>query len=74
MVRDDSDDSIAATVADTLCDADVSVAVASAAPWGSENSKTAVERYTVDGDRAAVREQAATRALEDLVTAVRDGK
>lgn len=52
----------------------VFVAVASAAPWGSENSKTVVERYTVDGDRAAVREQAARQALRDLATAVQDGE
>ena len=46
------------------------VAVASAAPWGSEESGVSVERYVFDGDRAAVREQAARQALVDLSAAV----
>ncbi|WP_302082350.1 CinA family protein [Salinibaculum rarum] len=52
----------------------VFVAVASAAPWESGDSTTTVERYTVDGDRDGVREQAARQALRDLAAAVQDGE
>ena len=52
----------------------VFVGVASAAPWGSESSGVTVERYEFDGDRSAVREQAARRALCDLSAAVSGSK
>lgn len=42
------------------------VAVAAAAPWDSGDSEATVERYEVDGDRAAVRERVARQALRDL--------
>lgn len=45
----------------------VYVAVAYAGPWGSQSSYATVERYEFDGDRAAVREAAARRALDDLL-------
>lgn len=44
----------------------VFVGVAWAAPWGSEASGTAVQRYEFDGDRAAIRERMARQALSDL--------
>ena len=46
------------------------VAVAYAAPWGSEDSTVTVTRYEFDGDRAAVRELLARRALTDLQSAL----
>jgi len=46
------------------------VGVAYAAPWGSGDSETSVSRYTFDGDRVAVRERLARRALWDLNEAV----
>ncbi|MFB6164456.1 MAG: CinA family protein [Haloarculaceae archaeon] len=48
------------------------VAVAYAGPWGTETSDVTVERYAFDGDRAAVRERIARRALADLADRVRN--
>lgn len=48
----------------------VFVGVASAAPWGSGDSEASVERYTVGGDRAAVRDGATRQTLRDLAAAV----
>ncbi|AQL41894.1 damage-inducible protein CinA [Halorientalis sp. IM1011] len=48
------------------------VAVAYAGEWGTDTSTATVERYEVDGDREAVRERVARRALSDLDTHVRD--
>jgi len=48
------------------------VGVAYAAPWESGDSTASVSRYEFDGDRTAVRERLARRALRDLETAVRD--
>lgn len=48
----------------------VYVAVAYAAPWGTEDSFTTVERYAFDGDRATVRERTVDAALADLETAI----
>lgn len=41
----------------------VYIAIAHAAPWGSESSSVSAERHEFDGDRAAVREQTVDRAL-----------
>ena len=46
------------------------VGVAYAAPWGSGDSTYTVARYRFEGDRAAVRERLARRALGDLADAV----
>ena len=46
------------------------VAVAYAAPWGSEDSFATATRYEFDGDRTAVRERLARRALVDLESAL----
>lgn len=46
--------------------------VAHAAPWGSEASFARVERIEVTGDRLAVKEQFARRALELLLDAVEE--
>ncbi|WP_225333750.1 CinA family protein [Halomicrobium urmianum] len=46
------------------------VAVAHAAPWGSGDSRTAVQRYEFDGDRTTVKERIARQALSDLLDAV----
>lgn len=43
------------------------VAVAYAGDWGTETSDATVERFQFDGDRAAVRERAARRALSTLL-------
>jgi nicotinamide-nucleotide amidase len=48
----------------------VYVGVAWAAPWESGASGATVTRYVFDGDRAAVRERTARRALEDFLQAV----
>jgi nicotinamide-nucleotide amidase len=48
----------------------VFVGVAHAADWGTGDSWAAVERYEFDGDRLAVKEQIARRALGDLLAAV----
>ncbi|SDG22254.1 CinA family protein [Halorientalis regularis] len=48
------------------------VAVAYAGEWGSGTSTASVERYGIDGDRAAVRERVARRALSDLNSHVTD--
>lgn len=50
----------------------VFVGVAHAGEWGTGDSWTAVERYEFDGDRLAVKEQIARRALADLLAAVDD--
>lgn len=50
------------------------VGVAEAAPWESGESGATVERYRFEGDRAAVREQVARRALTDLLAAVTDSQ
>jgi nicotinamide-nucleotide amidase len=46
------------------------VAVAYAAPWGTGASFARVERYVLDGDRAAVLAGGVERALADLLAAV----
>ena len=48
------------------------VGVAYAAPWGSGESTTTVERHAVDGDRRAVKRGIARRALGDLLAAVEE--
>jgi len=48
------------------------VGVAYAAPWESGDSTARISRYEFDGDRTAVRERLARRALRDLETAARD--
>ncbi|MFC7141715.1 CinA family protein [Halosimplex aquaticum] len=48
------------------------VGVAYAGPWESGDSTATVARYEFDGDRAAVRERLARRALADLERAARD--
>jgi nicotinamide-nucleotide amidase len=48
----------------------VCVAVAFAAPWGTENSDTTVNRYELDGDRRACKQQFAEQALADLCEAI----
>jgi nicotinamide-nucleotide amidase len=45
----------------------VYVAVAYAAPWGSESSYLTAERNEFDGDRAAVREKTVDRALRAVL-------
>jgi nicotinamide-nucleotide amidase len=52
----------------------VYVGVAWAAPWESEASGAAVERYEFDGDRAANRERMARMALADLLGAVEEDR
>lgn len=47
------------------------VAVAYAAPWGSDDSTSSVERYEFEGDRATVKRRIAEQALADLLGAVR---
>ncbi|QPV61418.1 CinA family protein [Halosimplex litoreum] len=47
------------------------VGIAYAALWESGDSTASVSRYEFDGDRTAVRERLARRALRDLETAVR---
>ncbi len=46
------------------------IGVAYAAPWGSGDSRTTVERYEFDGDRGTVKRRVAERALADLLDAV----
>jgi len=48
------------------------VAVAYAAPWGSGESETAVERYQFEGDRETVQSQLAAQTLDDVLARVRD--
>lgn len=48
----------------------VYVGVAYAAPWGSGDSDATAARYSFEGDRDAVRERAARRALTDLESAI----
>jgi nicotinamide-nucleotide amidase len=50
----------------------VFVGLAYAADWGTGDSWSRVERYEFDGDRLAVKEQIARRALADLLAAVQD--
>jgi nicotinamide-nucleotide amidase len=50
----------------------VYVGVAYAAPWGTGDSFARATRYEFDGDRAAVKEESARRALADLHGAVRE--
>jgi nicotinamide-nucleotide amidase len=45
------------------------IGVGYAAPWGSGDSETTVERYQFDGDRQAVKRQIAEQALSDLLDA-----
>jgi nicotinamide-nucleotide amidase len=45
----------------------VYVGVANAAPWGSGESRTTVERHEFDGSRAAVKRAFAEQALTDLL-------
>jgi nicotinamide-nucleotide amidase len=49
----------------------VFVGVAYAAEWGTQESYATVSRYEFDGDRRAIKEQIARRALRDLLAAVR---
>ena len=44
----------------------VYVGVAYAGEWGSHSSYVSVSRYAFDGDRAAIKDQAARRALSEL--------
>ena len=48
------------------------VAVAYAAPWGSGDSETIVERYRFDGDRATVQSRLRRQTLEDVLNRVRE--
>jgi nicotinamide-nucleotide amidase len=48
----------------------VYVGVAYAGPWGTETSAVTAERYVFDGDRLAVKEASARRALADLLDAI----
>jgi nicotinamide-nucleotide amidase len=48
----------------------VYVAVAYAAPWGSEESFATTERHEFDGDRATVRDRTVDAALDALLEAV----
>jgi nicotinamide-nucleotide amidase len=48
----------------------VYVAVAYAAPWGSQDSFASATRHEFDGDRTAVREQTVDAALDALLTDV----
>jgi len=50
----------------------VYIGVAYAAPWESEDSFVRVARHVFDGDRAAVKEQSATHALDALADAIDD--
>jgi nicotinamide-nucleotide amidase len=52
----------------------VCVGVAWAAPWGSEASGAAVERYEFDGDRRANRERMARQALSDLTERIDENR
>lgn len=44
----------------------VYIGVANAAPWGTGNSKTSVERYEFDGSRRERKEMFARQAMRDL--------
>lgn len=46
------------------------VGIAEAAPWESGESRTAVEQYAFDGNRATIRDRVAQQALDDLADAV----
>jgi nicotinamide-nucleotide amidase len=46
------------------------IAVAYAAPWGTNDSTVSVARYEFDGDRDAVKAAVADQALRDLVGAI----
>jgi nicotinamide-nucleotide amidase len=46
----------------------VYIGVANAAPWGTEESRTTVERYVFDGTRMERKERFARQALSDLLT------
>ncbi|MDT3435170.1 CinA family protein [Haloarcula sp. 1CSR25-25] len=50
----------------------VYIAVAEAAPWGTNESGVTVSRYQFDGDRREVKAAIATRALRDLETALQE--
>jgi nicotinamide-nucleotide amidase len=50
----------------------VFVGVARAAPWGSGESTTTVERYQFDGSRTEVKERVARQALSDLLDRIQD--
>lgn len=50
----------------------VYVGVAYAAPWGSDESFTRSARYVLEGDRSAVKSGSVDRALNELITAIRD--
>lgn len=50
----------------------VYVGVAHAAPWGTGESFVRTERAVLDGDRDAVKREAAERALDALVRAIED--
>jgi nicotinamide-nucleotide amidase len=48
----------------------VYVAIAYAAPWGTQASFASATRYEFDGGRASVREQTVDAVLDDLATAI----
>jgi nicotinamide-nucleotide amidase len=48
----------------------VFVGLAHRGDWGTGASYTTVDRHEFDGDRAAIKEQIARRALETVLTAV----
>ena len=51
----------------------VFVGVARAAPWGTGDSKTTVQRYEFDGTRREVKEQIARQALRDVLKSISNG-
>jgi len=50
----------------------VYIAVAEAAPWGTNDSGVTVARYEFDGSRREVKDTIATQALRDLETALQE--
>jgi len=50
----------------------VFVGVAHAAPWGSGESTTTVERYEFDGSRTEIKERVARQALADLLDRIEE--
>ncbi|MDS0221354.1 CinA family protein [Haloarcula sp. S1AR25-5A] len=50
----------------------VYIAVAEAAPWGTNESGVTVTRYEFDGSRREVKDAIATQALRDLETALQE--
>ena len=50
----------------------VYIAVAEAAPWGTNESGVTVSRYEFDGTRREIKASIATQALQDLETALQE--